>query len=152
MFGVAATGAKPGLIPSAARCVTLSNPLLREHAVVPTYSAPELARRGVILSNCRLQRPASVACGFWRHSDGFRLPVYVRLIDSTKGSPVPSYALPDGLIRAKPDLQMQKSPLLFRGAGFSDSYSDYRIEADFRPKCRGCSRTILSGFFPTLLK
>ena len=40
------------------------------------------------------------------------LLVCVRLIDSTKGSPVPSYALPDGLIRAKPDLQMQKSRLL----------------------------------------
>jgi len=52
----------------------------------------------------------------------FILLMYVRLIDSIKGSPVPSYALPIGPIRTKPELQMYKSPLLFRGAGFSYTF------------------------------
>jgi hypothetical protein len=30
----------------------------------------------------------------------------IRLIDSIKGAPTPSYSLPDGSIRDKPDLQM----------------------------------------------
>lgn len=44
-----------------------------------------------------------------------------------------------------------KKPADLHRAGFGDTDSDYRIEADFRPMCTGLSTTILYGFFRTRL-
>ena len=44
-----------------------------------------------------------------------------------------------------------KKPADLHRAGFGDTDSDYRIEADFRPMCTGLSTTILYGFFRTQL-
>lgn len=45
----------------------------------------------------------------------------------------------------------RKKPADLHRAGFRDTDSDYRIEADFRLICTGLSRTILYGFFRTQL-
>lgn len=44
-----------------------------------------------------------------------------------------------------------KKPADLHRAGFGDTDSDYRIEADFRPMCTGLSTTILYGYFRTQL-
>lgn len=61
-------------------------------------------------------------------STGFHTTSFERLIFSIKGSPAPSYSLPVGPIRDKPDLQMQKSPEPMTARGFEDGLTFFRAK------------------------